>query len=92
MNGVHRAAFLDEMVKLVTNENLAHFAKRWVDLEDTEDGKKLMKFKDGTTATADAVIGCDGLKCVVRRIIAGRKVLLQPTLTPTNTLTAVLST
>jgi salicylate hydroxylase len=71
VNGLHRAAFLDEMVKLVENENLAHFGKRLVDLEDTEDGKKLMKFKDGTTATADAVIGCDGLKSVVRRILAG---------------------
>jgi salicylate hydroxylase len=71
MNGVHRAAFLDEIVKVVRNENLAHFGKRLVDLEDTEDGKKLLRFQDNTSAIADAVIGCDGLKSVVRRILVG---------------------
>ncbi|KAF2666441.1 FAD/NAD(P)-binding domain-containing protein [Microthyrium microscopicum] len=71
MNGVHRAAFLDEMVKLVEDQHLAHFGKRLIDCEETEDGKILMKFKDGTTATADALIGCDGIKSVIRHKIAG---------------------
>lgn len=71
MNGVHRAAFLDEMVKLVDGHQLAKFGKRLVEIEELGDGKLLMKFKDGTTAVADAVIGCDGIKSQVRHILVG---------------------
>lgn len=71
MNGVHRAAFLDEMVKLVDGHHLAHFGKRLEEIEEVEGGKLEMRFKDGSTAVADAVIGCDGIKSRVRHIIVG---------------------
>lgn len=74
MNGVHRAAFLGEMVKLVEGEGIAHFGKRLVDIEEGEkDGKLTMKFEDGTEAVADAVIGCDGIKSRVRHILVGEE-------------------
>jgi salicylate hydroxylase len=73
-NGVHRAHFLDELVKLVPDE-IAVFGKRLVGIEEPEDveggGKLTMKFEDGTTAEADAVVGCDGIKSKVRAAMFG---------------------
>ena len=67
-NGVHRAAFLDEMVKLVPKE-MSSFGKRLKGLEHGDDGKVVMTFEDGSSAKADAVLGCDGIKSTVRRIM-----------------------
>jgi salicylate hydroxylase len=72
-NGVHRAAFLDEMVKLVKSDNIARFGKRLESIEEREDGKLEMRFKDGSTAVANAIIGCDGIKSKVRKIMVGEK-------------------
>lgn len=69
-NGVHRARFLDEMVKLIP-EGIAKFGKRLDDITTKEDGKLLMKFLDGTTAEADVVVGCDGIKSRVRQLVVG---------------------
>lgn len=69
-NGVHRARFLDEMVKLIP-EGIAKFGKRLDDITTKDDGKLLMKFLDGTTAEADVVVGCDGIKSRVRQLIVG---------------------
>jgi salicylate hydroxylase len=69
-NGVHRAQYLDELVKLLPSDK-AQFGKRLVDVKEREDGKLVLSFKDGTTATADAVIGCDGIKSRVRQTIVG---------------------
>lgn len=71
MNGVHRAAFLDEMVKLVDGQHLAKFGKRLENIEEVEGGRLEISFKDGTAIVVDAVIGCDGIKSRVRNIIAG---------------------
>ncbi|KAK5306179.1 hypothetical protein LTR99_001869 [Exophiala xenobiotica] len=71
-NGVHRARYLDEMVHLVPKE-IARFGKRLKDIqEDNGHGRLVMRFEDGTSAEADAVIGCDGIKSTVRKIIVGR--------------------
>ena len=68
---MHRADFLDEMVKLIP-PGIAQFGKRLVALEDLgHDGLRL-KFRDGTEATHHAVIGCDGIKSVTREYILGR--------------------
>jgi salicylate hydroxylase len=65
MSSVHRAKFLDELIELVP-EGTATFKKALIELEDLgEEGVK-MYFADGTTAKADAVIGCDGIKSKVR--------------------------
>jgi len=69
-NGVHRARFLDEMVTLIP-DGIAKFGKRLDDITTKADGKLLMKFLDGTTAEADVVIGCDGIKSRVRQLIVG---------------------
>jgi len=68
---VHRADFLDEMVKLLP-DGVAKFAKRLVDLEDN--GKEvLMKFADGSEARHSAVIGCDGIKSRTRAWMHGQE-------------------
>lgn len=69
-NGVHRAKYLDELVRHLPSEK-ARFGKRLVGIEEREDGKLVMSFRDGSTATADAIIGCDGIKSRVRQAIVG---------------------
>lgn len=69
-NAVHRARFLDEIVKLVPKE-ICRFGKRLVDITESSDRKLVMHFQDDTTAEADAVIGCDGIKSRVRQLIVG---------------------
>ena len=69
LNGIHRAHFLDEMSALVPKE-FTSFAKRLVEVEEVEDGVRL-HFKDGTTAEASAVVGCDGIKSRTRQLILG---------------------
>ena len=67
---LHRADFLDEMVKLVPT-SIARFGKRLVGLEDLGHEGLRLKFRDGTEATHHAVIGCDGIKSVTRQYILG---------------------
>ncbi|GAD92951.1 salicylate hydroxylase, putative [Paecilomyces variotii No. 5] len=69
-NGVHRARFLDEIVKLVP-QDICRFGKRLADITESPHKKLVMHFEDGTTAEADAVVGCDGIKSRVRQIIVG---------------------
>lgn len=76
MNGVHRAAYLDEMVKLVEGQDIAEFGKRLEDIVQEKDGKLKMRFKDGTEVSADAIIGCDGIKSRVRHILVGEDSLM----------------
>jgi salicylate hydroxylase len=68
--GVHRAHFLDELIKLFPAES-AHFGKRLNKYSVQSDGTYLMSFTDGTTATATAIIGCDGIKSRVRPSMFG---------------------
>ena len=69
---VHRAHFLDELVKSVPSQR-THFNKRVDSLEDKHDGPVVIHFKDGTTATADAVIGADGVHSTVRAHLLGKE-------------------
>ncbi|KAI9817900.1 MAG: hypothetical protein M1827_001019 [Pycnora praestabilis] len=69
MQSVHRAHFLDELVKGIPAQR-AHFNKRLVAIEDEGDTITL-RFKNGTTATADAVIGADGIHSTVREHLLG---------------------
>jgi salicylate hydroxylase len=67
---VHRAHFLDELVRLVPKE-CARFGKRLVSID--QGGEKVeMSFADGSSAFADAVIGCDGVRSVVRGMVLGQ--------------------
>jgi salicylate hydroxylase len=69
-NGVHRARYLEEMVHLIP-EDMARFGKRLQNITEDGDGQMLMSFEDGTSAKADIVIGCDGIKSRVRQLIVG---------------------
>jgi salicylate hydroxylase len=69
-NGVHRARFLDNLVKLLPSE-LARFGKRLSTITTLADGRQEMTFEDGSRAHADAIIGCDGIKSQVRQIMFG---------------------
>lgn len=79
-SGVHRAMFLNELIKLLPAE-IANFGKRLKDVRDT-DGRLELTFEDGTTATADAVIGSDGIKSKVRQLMFGEE---HPCANPTYT-------
>lgn len=68
--GVHRARFLDELVNEFPEEK-THLGKRLQNITEREDGRIVLDFTDGTTAEADAVIGCDGIHSRVRSFIVG---------------------
>lgn len=70
-NGVHRAHFLNELVKLIPKE-IAQFNKQLEEIREKLDGKLKMTFTDGTSADADVIIGCDGIKSRVRQVILGK--------------------
>lgn len=67
---VHRAHFLDELVKLIPDE-VPEFGKRLRDVSE-RGNKIILTFEDGTSAEADAVIGCDGIKSRTREILLGK--------------------
>jgi len=68
--GIHRAAFLDALVNKV-DPHSTHFNKRCTNIEPSgSDSSQLtLRFADGTTASADVVLGADGIKSTVRRAI-----------------------
>ncbi|KAI4906707.1 hypothetical protein J4E90_010166 [Alternaria incomplexa] len=70
--GVHRAHFLDELVKLVP-EGVAQFKKRVFEITEADDGSgdAILHFADGSTAQHSAVLGCDGIKSRVRSLVLG---------------------
>jgi len=64
----HRARFLDELLRLIP-PSTAQFGKALRSIKPAEDQDEnlVLHFADGTTATASAVIACDGIKSIVRR-------------------------
>ncbi|MCJ1476760.1 hypothetical protein MMC13_005429 [Lambiella insularis] len=72
MQSVHRAHFLDALVKLVPKQK-AHFGKGLVAVDDktSSGGRVVLRFKDGTETTADAMIGADGVHSAVREHLLG---------------------
>ncbi|KAF6804792.1 salicylate 1-monooxygenase SalA [Colletotrichum sojae] len=69
--GCHCAQLLDGLVALVPPEALK-LNKELDNIEDRDpDEKHLLRSRDGTTAEADVVIGCDGIKSRVRRVVIG---------------------
>ncbi|KAF7361699.1 RNA helicase [Mycena venus] len=61
----HRAHFLDVFVDNLP-EGIAHFGKRLVSYEKQASGEIYLAFADGTNAVCDLLVGCDGIKSVVR--------------------------
>jgi salicylate hydroxylase len=70
-NSVHRAHFLDVLVEMVP-KGVARFGKRVEGVERVGE-KMVLRFGDGTREEADAVIGCDGVKSVTRKILLGEE-------------------
>ncbi|KAL7626108.1 hypothetical protein AAE478_002878 [Parahypoxylon ruwenzoriense] len=68
--GTRRDQFLEALVKVIPQE-IVELKKRLDTLEEKPDGRVQLNFTDGTTAEADAVIGCDGIKSRVRELIFG---------------------
>lgn len=64
---LRRVDFLSAMVRLIPKD-IAHFSKRLLSLEEKSDGVYL-SFEDGTTAFADVVVGCDGIKSSVKPFV-----------------------
>ncbi|KAI0010254.1 FAD/NAD(P)-binding domain-containing protein [Xylariaceae sp. FL0662B] len=70
--GTRRDQFLEALVKVIPPE-VVELKKRLDSIEETgNNGRVQLKFSDGTSAEADAVIGCDGIKSKVREIILGK--------------------
>lgn len=68
---IHRAHFLDELIKLV-EPHRAHFSKSVVEILESGDNNPVtLRFSDSTTVDADIVIGADGIHSVVRKHILG---------------------
>jgi salicylate hydroxylase/6-hydroxynicotinate 3-monooxygenase len=66
---MHRADLHDALASVLPPE-IIHLSKKLTGLEQNG-GPVTLKFADGTTATADAVIGADGVHSLVRDIIVG---------------------
>ncbi|CAE6382352.1 unnamed protein product [Rhizoctonia solani] len=74
-SSVHRAQFLDTMVKHVP-KSISHFGKRLVSIEKLAcgEGKNLrLHFEDGSSHDTDLVIGYDGIHSKVREHLEGVK-------------------
>ncbi|KAI1770476.1 FAD/NAD(P)-binding domain-containing protein [Hypoxylon cercidicola] len=68
--GTRRDQFLEALVKIIPQE-IVELRKRLDTIEEKAEERVLLKFADGTTAEADAVIGCDGIKSRVRELMLG---------------------
>ena len=68
--GCRRADFVEELGKAVEPEHI-HFEKEVREVEEQEDGTLIIQFRDGSTASADVVVGCDGIRSRVRQTVLG---------------------
>lgn len=78
----HRAHFLDILIDRLP-KHAANLGKRLQSYTQGGSGPIELKFVDGTSATCDVLVGCDGIKSVVRRYMfqqmaeEGRSEMLQ---------------
>ncbi|KAI1114095.1 hypothetical protein F5Y14DRAFT_441351 [Nemania sp. NC0429] len=68
--GGRRSDFLEAWSGLLS-PGTAKFGKELDSIVSSEDGRAVLKFRDGSAETADVVIGCDGIRSRVRQLILG---------------------
>ncbi|KAI1561503.1 MFS-1 multi-domain protein [Pyrenophora tritici-repentis] len=69
--GCRRPDFLEELVRHIPPQFVA-FGKDLVSVrDDAGDSKCTLSFHDGSAAKADLVIGCDGIRSKLRRVMFG---------------------
>ena len=61
----HRAHFLDVLIEHLP-EDVAHFGKRLLSYTEDAYGVNL-SFADGSSASCDILVGCDGIKSTIRK-------------------------
>lgn len=71
LNSVSRAVFHNGLSELLPSDWL-HFNKSLINMVKMADGRFKLQFADGSTTLADAVIGCDGIRSEVRRLLLNR--------------------
>ncbi|KAG9228987.1 putative salicylate hydroxylase [Amylocarpus encephaloides] len=76
---VHRAHFLEELVKLLP-EGRARFNKNLVGVNQTGE-KVICEFGDGSKIECDAVVGCDGIRSGCRPFVFDEGKLVMPNFT-----------
>ncbi|GJE99048.1 FAD-dependent monooxygenase [Phanerochaete sordida] len=69
MDSYHRAEFLATLVQHLPSHFRTHFGKRLMSYTDEPPAPVQSHFKDGTTAECDVLIGADGVKSAVRRVL-----------------------
>ena len=70
--GGRRSEILQSWAKMLPNSgSVIQFGKELMGLDDKEGGPATLSFSDGTTAAADAVVGCDGVWSRVRSLVFG---------------------
>jgi salicylate hydroxylase len=67
VGGVHRADLID-VLRSRLHDDAVHVGKRAVRVEQTE-ADATVTFTDGTTVTADVVVGADGIHSLVRSVV-----------------------
>lgn len=78
---VHRAAFLRELLADVPPERM-HAGKKLEKVDQNSNGSIVLCFADGTYHECDILIGADGIRSTVRKIILGAN---DPAASPRNT-------
>ncbi|OJD24053.1 hypothetical protein ACJ73_04592 [Blastomyces percursus] len=69
-SSAHRKALLEVMSTLIP-EGTVEFSKQVVRVDQHVEGKKqvYLTFSDGNTLAVDAVVGCDGIKRIIRGVV-----------------------
>nr|WGG62598.1 SorC [Stagonospora sp.] len=68
---LRRSDLLDAMVKLVPSEHV-RLGMCLQSVQTPQDGRRtILTFRDGSTAEADVVVGCDGIRSGVRSLMFG---------------------
>ncbi|KAJ3502824.1 hypothetical protein NLJ89_g8712 [Agrocybe chaxingu] len=68
--GIYRPAFIDALTPLM-DPSRTHFNKRCISVEKAASDRQLLRFADKSTFEADLIIGADGIRSAVRKVIVG---------------------